>query len=185
MRLSFEAGTNPDVAQMQVQNKLQQAMSRLPQAVQSQGVTVTKAGTDLLMVLSLTSEDGSMSATDLGDYIASNLQDIISRVDGSWLGRNAAHGELAHGRDRERRVDAQVGRDGRAITNVQTWITENLMIGADHATGSAGAHAAATQNVRGRRHVQQRFVDGADRDTVGLFGHLARDQVGDGDVRGR
>jgi len=82
VRLQFEAGTNADVAQMQVQNKLQQAMSQLPQAVQSQGVSVTKAGTDLLMVVSLTSEDGSMSATDLGDYISSNLQDVISRVDG-------------------------------------------------------------------------------------------------------
>ncbi|ARN22489.1 efflux RND transporter permease subunit [Piscinibacter gummiphilus] len=82
VRLSFEAGTNPDVAQMQVQNKLQQAMSQLPQAVQAQGVSVTKAGTDLLMVVSLISEDGSMSATDLGDYISSNLQDVISRVDG-------------------------------------------------------------------------------------------------------
>ncbi len=82
VRLSFLAGTDPDVAQMQVQNKLQQAMSQLPQAVQSQGVSVTKAGTDLLMVVSLTSENASVTATDLGDYIASSLQDVISRVDG-------------------------------------------------------------------------------------------------------
>jgi len=82
VRLSFQAGTDPDVAQMQVQNKVQQALSQLPQAVQSQGLQVTKAGTDLLMVVSLTSEDGSQDATDLGDYIASNLQDVISRVDG-------------------------------------------------------------------------------------------------------
>ena len=82
VRLSFEAGTDPDVAQMQVQNKLQQAMSQLPQAVQSQGVSVTKAGTDLLMVISLTSQNESVTATDLGDYIASSLQDVISRVDG-------------------------------------------------------------------------------------------------------
>ena len=82
VRLSFEAGTDPDVAQMQVQNKLQQAMSQLPQAVQSQGVSVTKAGTDLLMVISLTSQNDSVTATDLGDYIASSLQDVMSRVDG-------------------------------------------------------------------------------------------------------
>ena len=82
VRLEFEAGTDPDVAQMQVQNKLQQAMSQLPQAVQQQGVSVTKAGTDLLMVVSLYTDDGSQSATDLGDYIASSLQDVISRIDG-------------------------------------------------------------------------------------------------------
>ena len=82
VRLSFKAGTDPDVAQMQVQNKLQQAMSQLPQVVQSQGVSVTKAGTDLLMVISLTSQNETVTATDLGDYIASSLQDVISRVDG-------------------------------------------------------------------------------------------------------
>ncbi|MGN6830811.1 efflux RND transporter permease subunit [Paucibacter sp. M5-1] len=82
VQLSFEAGTDPDVAQMQVQNKLQQALSQLPQAVQDRGVSVTKAGTDLLMVVSLISEDGRLTATDLGDYIASSLQDVISRVDG-------------------------------------------------------------------------------------------------------
>ncbi len=82
VRLSFEAGTDPDVAQMQVQNKLQQALSQLPQSVQDRGVSVTKAGTDLLMVVSLVSEDGRLSATDLGDYISSGLQDVISRIDG-------------------------------------------------------------------------------------------------------
>ncbi|MBC7942655.1 MAG: efflux RND transporter permease subunit [Chitinophagaceae bacterium] len=82
VRLSFEAGIDPDVAQMQVQNKLQQAMSALPQSVQNQGVSVTKAGTDLLMVVSLVSDDPAITATDLGDYIASSLQDVISRVEG-------------------------------------------------------------------------------------------------------
>lgn len=54
--LAFTAGTNSDVALMQVQNKVQQAMSQLPQAVQSQGVTVTKAGVDYLMIISLVSD---------------------------------------------------------------------------------------------------------------------------------
>jgi len=80
--LSFVAGTDSDVAQMQVQNKLQQAMKRLPQAVQDQGVTVNKTGTDFLMVLALVSADGSASAIDIGDYISSNLADTISRIDG-------------------------------------------------------------------------------------------------------
>jgi hydrophobe/amphiphile efflux-1 (HAE1) family protein len=82
IQLSFDAGTDPDVAQMQVQNKLQQAMSQLPQPVQSQGVSVTKAGTDLLMLVSLYSDNGSTSAVDIGDYVSSNLVDAISRIDG-------------------------------------------------------------------------------------------------------
>jgi hydrophobe/amphiphile efflux-1 (HAE1) family protein len=80
--LTFDAGTNPDVAQMQVQNKLQQAMPRLPQIVQSQGVTVAKTGIDFLMVVSLMSDNSSVSAIDIGDYISSNLIDQISRLDG-------------------------------------------------------------------------------------------------------
>ena len=55
--LSFISGTDGDVAQMQVQNKLEQAMTQLPQAVQNQGVTVTKSGSDFLMIANLTSDD--------------------------------------------------------------------------------------------------------------------------------
>jgi hydrophobe/amphiphile efflux-1 (HAE1) family protein len=80
--LSFVSGTNADVAQMQVQNKLQQAMAQLPQAVQSQGVTVTKSGTDFLMIESFYTPDNSLSAIDIGDYVSSNLVDVISRIDG-------------------------------------------------------------------------------------------------------
>ena len=80
--LSFVAGTNPDIAQMQVQNKLQQAMSQLPQVVQNQGVTVTKTGTDFLLVISFYSADGSASNIDIGDWISANLVDPISRIDG-------------------------------------------------------------------------------------------------------
>ena len=82
IQLTFEAGTNIDVAQMQVQNKLQQAMSRLPQEVQGRGVTVTKGGNDFLMIVSMFSDDSSASAVDVGDYISSNLVDVISRIDG-------------------------------------------------------------------------------------------------------
>ena len=80
--LTFDAGTDPDVAQMQVQNKLQQAMPRLPQAVQNQGVRVNKSGIDFLMVVSLISEDPKVSPIDIGDYINSTLLDQISRIDG-------------------------------------------------------------------------------------------------------
>ncbi len=81
-QLSFVAGTDPDLAQMQVQNKVQQSISRLPQAVQAQGVRVTKSGSDFLMVVTLTSDDPAVSSADLGDYLSSTLQDILSRIEG-------------------------------------------------------------------------------------------------------
>ena len=80
--LSFIAGTNPDVAQMQVQNKVQQALTRLPQVVQSQGVTVTKSGTDFLLIANFVSDDPSVTASDLGDYVSTSLVDTLSRIDG-------------------------------------------------------------------------------------------------------
>jgi hydrophobe/amphiphile efflux-1 (HAE1) family protein len=81
-QLTFEAGTNPDTAQVQVQNKVQSVVSRLPQAVQAQGVRVTKASTEFLLVTMLTSNDPNVSSGDLGDYLNSTLVDIISRVEG-------------------------------------------------------------------------------------------------------
>lgn len=80
--LTFKAGTNPDIAQVQVQNKLQLAMSLLPQEVQAQGVQVTKAAKNFLTVLGFVSEDGSMTNVQLADYVAANLLDGLSRVDG-------------------------------------------------------------------------------------------------------
>lgn len=80
--LTFDAGTDPDIAQVQVQNKLQQALPRLPQIVQSLGVTVTKTGIDFLMIISLVSDNPAVSSMDIGDYISSTLLDQISRVDG-------------------------------------------------------------------------------------------------------
>jgi len=80
--LTFKAGTNVDIAQVQVQNKLQTALALLPQEVQQQGLTVVKSTRNFLMVVGLYSEDGRYSNSDLADYIASNLQDPISRVQG-------------------------------------------------------------------------------------------------------
>ncbi|PLY61194.1 AcrB/AcrD/AcrF family protein [Herbaspirillum sp. BH-1] len=80
--LTFENGTNPDTAQVQVQNKLSLATPLLPSEVQQQGITVTKSATNFLNVLAFTSEDGSMSGSDLSDYVAANIQDALSRVDG-------------------------------------------------------------------------------------------------------
>ncbi|MBK9702510.1 MAG: efflux RND transporter permease subunit [Betaproteobacteria bacterium] len=80
--LTFDAGTNPDIAQVQVQNKLQLALPLLPQAVQQQGVQVAKSARNFLMVLAFVSEDDSRTRYDLADYLVSNIQDPLSRVTG-------------------------------------------------------------------------------------------------------
>jgi len=80
--LTFKAGTNIDIAQVQVQNKLQTATALLPQEVQQQGLTVAKSARNFMMVVGLYSEDPKTTNTDLADYLASNIQDPLSRVDG-------------------------------------------------------------------------------------------------------
>ena len=80
--LTCENGTDPDTAQVQVQNKLQAAMSSLPESVQRQGVNVNKSSSSFLMVQAFISEDGSMDRADIADYINSNVLDSISRVEG-------------------------------------------------------------------------------------------------------
>ncbi|MDB5446263.1 MAG: efflux system, inner rane transporter CmeB [Phenylobacterium sp.] len=80
--VTFRSGVNPDTAQVQVQNKLQLALPRLPQEVQQAGVVVQKAQTGFLMVIALYDESRRLTAGDLGDYIVSNLQDPLSRLSG-------------------------------------------------------------------------------------------------------
>ena len=82
LTLTFENSVDPDIAQVQVQNKLQLAMPLLPQAVQSQGVDVSKSSSGFLMVLGFVSEDGSMDKDDIADYINASLVDPLSRVPG-------------------------------------------------------------------------------------------------------
>ena len=80
--LTFESGTDPDIAQVQVQNKLQLATPLLPQVVQQQGVSVTKSASGFLMVVGFVSEDGSMDRGDISDFVGSTLVDPLSRVPG-------------------------------------------------------------------------------------------------------
>ena len=80
--LTFTAGTDPDEAVQQVQNQLQTAMKKLPQSVQNQGVTVRKTGDTNILTLAFISTDGSMDKQDISDYVASNLQDPLSRING-------------------------------------------------------------------------------------------------------
>ena len=80
--LTFETGTDPDIAQVQVQNKLAQATALLPEVVQRQGVTVRKSAASFLMVVALISDDGSLEQVDLADYMNTNLVDEFSRLEG-------------------------------------------------------------------------------------------------------
>ena len=78
----FAKGTDPDIAQVQVQNQVQTALSRLPQAVQAQGVRVTKSNPDQLLLVAVYDETDSRSNQDVSDYLTSNIQDPLSRVQG-------------------------------------------------------------------------------------------------------
>jgi multidrug efflux pump len=80
--VTFAQGTDPDIAQVQVQNKVQQALSRLPSDVQQQGVTVTKSQSDFLLILALYDTTDKATGTDISDYLVSNMQDTVSRADG-------------------------------------------------------------------------------------------------------
>jgi len=82
IELTFKPGTDPDIAWAKVQNKLQLAMSGLPEVVQRSGVMVSKSTRNYLIIVGLISEDGSMSAIDLRDYAQSNLEKVLARVPG-------------------------------------------------------------------------------------------------------
>ena len=80
--VTFDAGTNPDIAQVQVQNKLALATPQLPQAVQQRGISVTKSSNGFLLIAGVISTDQSMSRYDISNYLVSHLQDPVSRING-------------------------------------------------------------------------------------------------------
>jgi len=80
--VTFQKGTDPDIAQVQVQNKVQAALPRLPQAVQQQGLVVTKSNADFLMVVSIYDASDKSTSGDVSDYLVSNLQEPIGRLQG-------------------------------------------------------------------------------------------------------
>jgi multidrug efflux pump len=83
LNFAFEAGTNIDIAQVQVQNKLQLATPMLPQVVQRMGISVVKSVRNYLLIVALFCTDGSMANSDIGDYVASYIQDPVSRLSGA------------------------------------------------------------------------------------------------------
>ncbi|MDI7776660.1 efflux RND transporter permease subunit [Asticcacaulis sp. EMRT-3] len=82
LTLTFKSGTDPDIAQVQVQNKLQTVTALLPQSVQAQGISVVKSTTNFLLVVGVYADDGKTTQADISDYIGSSIKDQISRVDG-------------------------------------------------------------------------------------------------------
>ena len=79
---TFSKDTDPDIAQVQVQNKIEGAISRLPQAVQEQGVRVVKSNPDQLLLVAVYDETDTRSNQDVADYLASHIQDPLSRIEG-------------------------------------------------------------------------------------------------------
>lgn len=80
--VTFTAGTDADIAQVQVQNKLQSALPLLPQEVQRQGIRVSKTASGFLLVPAFVSSDGSMSTIDISDFVSTTVQDPLSRLGG-------------------------------------------------------------------------------------------------------
>ena len=78
----FDKSVDPDIAQVQVQNKVQSAVARLPQAVQQQGVTVTKGSPDFLMIVGVYDSTDKSTNVDVSDWLATNIQDDLSRIPG-------------------------------------------------------------------------------------------------------
>ena len=80
--ITFASGTDADIAQVQVQNKLQLATPLLPQEVQQQGISVEKSSSSFLMVAGFISNNGTMTQDDIADYVGSNIKDPVSRTSG-------------------------------------------------------------------------------------------------------
>ncbi|WP_243453341.1 multidrug efflux RND transporter permease subunit, partial [Polymorphobacter multimanifer] len=79
---TFAKGTDPDIAQVQVQNQVQQALPRLPQQVQQQGIRVTKSNPDFLMIVGIYDETDRFDRNDVSDFLTTTLQDTLARVEG-------------------------------------------------------------------------------------------------------
>ena len=82
INVTFEKGTDPDIAQVQVQNVVQTVLSRMPQQVQQQGIRVTKSSSDFLLIIGVYDESGKTTDMDVSDWLSSNMQDTISRIQG-------------------------------------------------------------------------------------------------------
>jgi The (Largely Gram-negative Bacterial) Hydrophobe/Amphiphile Efflux-1 (HAE1) Family len=180
--LTFESGTNADIAQVQVQNKLQLATALLPQVVQQQGISVTKTGEGFLQVIGFVSEDGSMTRDDISDFITTNIVDPLSRVPG--VGSTQVFGA---------RYAMRIWLDPNKLDAYQLSTTEVIAAiqgqNQQVAVGQLGGTPAvpgqmlnATINARGRLQTPEQFREivlrsGADGSVLKL-GDVARVELG-------
>jgi multidrug efflux pump len=188
---TFLAGTDPDIAQVQVQNKVQQATALLPAEVQVQGVTVTKSQASFLLILALYDDTGHYSSLDLSDYITSSLQDPLSRVNGVgqvqvFGGQHAMRIWLDPFKLNNYKLTVS---DVRAAVTAQNVQVSGGQIGAQ--PFAAGQELNATVTVQSRLQTVDEFRriflrSGANGSTV-LLGDVARIEMGGDtyDVSGR
>jgi multidrug efflux pump len=183
--LTFTSGTNPDTAQVQVQNKLQQAMPLLPQAVQLQGISVAKASNSALMYLGYISEDGRLSAGDIGDYLASSVVDAVNRVPG------VGSVELLDSKyamriwldpDKLKAYGLTPGDVSSAVQAQNAQLTVGQLGGAPSVRGQ---QLNATITARGRLHTPEEFRNIVLRSNAGSstlrLGEVARVELGQAD----
>ncbi len=180
--LTFASGTNADIAQVQVQNKLQTAMALLPQIVQQQGLSVTKTGEGFLQVVGFVSEDGSMTRDDISDFITTNVVDPLSRVPG--VGSTQVFGSRYAMRIwlDPNKLDAYQLSTGDVIAAIQG---QNQQVAVGQLGGTPaveGQMLNATINARGRLQTPEQFREialrsGADGSVLKL-GDVARVELG-------
>lgn len=180
--LTFASGTNADIAQVQVQNKLQLATPLLPQEVQQQGVSVTKTGEGFLMVIGFVSEDGSMSRVDISDYIAATIIDPLSRVAG--VGSTQLFGSQYAMRIwlDPNKLDTYKLTTGDLIASIQGQNQQVAMGQIGGAPAVEGQQLNAAINARGRLQTPQQFREIVVRSntdgSVLKLGDVARVELG-------
>ncbi|AMN47386.1 multidrug transporter [Steroidobacter denitrificans] len=182
IRLTFENDTDPDIAQVQVQNKLQLAMPLMPQEVQRQGISVTKTRSGFLIVLAFVSEDGDMMRSDIADYAATYLVDPLSRVPG--VGNLHVFGSS---------YAMRIWLDPNKLNTYRLGITDviaalrsqNAQVAVGQLGGTpaaAGQQLNATINAQDRLHTPEQFRDiilRSNRDgSVLKLGDVARVELG-------
>ncbi|HPT39093.1 MAG TPA: efflux RND transporter permease subunit [Candidatus Omnitrophota bacterium] len=140
IELTFAPGTDPDIAWTKVQNKLQLAMARLPDAVQRRGISVRKSTKNYLLVVGLVSEDGSMSDVDLRDYMLSVVQPVLARVPGVGEAEGIG-GEYA----------MRIWFDPKKLTNYGLTVADVMQALQDYNVEVSGGQFGAAPSVEGQR----------------------------------
>jgi multidrug efflux pump len=183
--LTFAAGTNPDIAQVQVQNRLQSVTPLLPQLVQQQGIKVSKTNSNILMAVGFYSPDNSQSSNDMGDYLASNVVDQFARVEG-------VGGTQLYGAKYALRVWLDPGKlrsysltPGDIVTAVQSQNAQFSVGQLGSAPAVANQQINATITARGRLQSAEQFreiiVRGSESGAVLRLKDVARVELGSND----